>query len=238
MKDFDLEILERKNIYKIQDELFQNIQDKVLAEVKDFDLEKLERKNIYNIQDHLFEDIQNKVMAEVKGFDIENLERKNIYKVSDQVFENIQNRVVAEVKGDAKTPIFKMNWAYAAAASLAMIFGGTFIYNNISNQNENTTKQAVVAQTPKTDSQIAYETLQEDLTSIENTNQIAENQTVKPVVKNEVEDVQTTPKVKTVTASTKLNEKQMNEYLDSFTSSEIADLASNSTQDVYLDLYN
>ena len=56
MKDFDLEILERKNIYKIQDELFQNIQDKVLAEVKDFDLEKLERKNIYKVQDHLFEE--------------------------------------------------------------------------------------------------------------------------------------------------------------------------------------
>jgi hypothetical protein len=33
-------------------------------------------------------------------------------------------------------------------------------------------------------------------------------------------------------------ETRMNEYLDSFSNSEIAELASNSTQDVYLDLYN
>ena len=47
MKDFDLDKLERKNIYKLPENIFENIQDKVLSEMKGFDLEKLERKNIY-----------------------------------------------------------------------------------------------------------------------------------------------------------------------------------------------
>ncbi|WP_312075099.1 hypothetical protein [Chryseobacterium sp.] len=238
MKDFDLENLERKNIFKTEDNLFQNIQDKVLAEVNDFDLEKLERKNIYKVQETLFETIQNRVMAEVNTFDIENLERKNIYKVSDNLFETVQNRVVAEVKANEKTPIIKLNWAYAAAASLALIFGGTFIYNSISGSSENTTANALAAETPKSESEIAYQTLQADLTSVEGDNQIAENQNTKPVVSQAMQTENTSKNVKTVTASAKQTEKQMNEYLDSFTSSEIADLASNSSQDVYLDLYN
>jgi len=41
MRDFDLEKLERKNIYKMPDNTFESIQDKVLSQVKDFDLEKL-----------------------------------------------------------------------------------------------------------------------------------------------------------------------------------------------------
>ncbi len=41
--------------------------------------------------------------------------------------------------------------------------------------------------------------------------------------------------VKTVTGK---EETRMNDYLDSFSNTEIAELASNSTQDVYLDLYN
>ncbi len=238
MKDFDLENLERKNIFKTEDNLFQNIQDKVLGEVKDFDLEKIERKNIYKVQDGLFEAVQNRVVAEVTGFDVENLERKNIYKVSDNLFETVQNRVLAEVEANEKTPVFKLNWAYAAAASLALIFGGTFVYNSISNSSGDKTANTLAAETPKKESEIAYETLQADLTYVEKSNQIAENQNRKPVVNNAMQSPQNERSVKTVTASAKKTEKQMNDYLDSFTSSEIADLASNSGQDVYLDLYN
>lgn len=238
MKDFDLDKLERKNIFKVEDNLFQNIQSKVLGEVKDFDLEELERTNIYAVPENLFENIQNSVMAKVEGFDIENLDRKNIYSVSENIFETVQNRVLAEVQADQKTPVIKLNWAYAAAASVVLFFGGTFLYNSYSEDSPNTTANALAAETPKKESQIAYETLQADLTSIESSNQIADNQNTKPVVSNAVQNVQTERKAKAVTASAKQTEKQMNEYLDSFSSSEIADLASNSNQDVYLDLYN
>lgn len=266
MKDFDIEKLERKNMYSVPDNLFQNIQNQVLTEVNSFDIEKLERKNIYSVSDDLFENIQNSVMAEINGFNIENLERKNIYKVSDNLFENIQNNVMAELKGvdveslerkniyktpenvfdsiqskvlseikvEKKAPIIRLNWAYTAAACLALVFGGSLVYNGIS---EDAPVNTIADVTPKKESQIAYETLQADLTSVENSNQIAEDQNIKPSVSTASQNGDT-ENVKTVNASLKQTEKQMNEYLDSFTSSEIADLAVNGNQDVYLDLYN
>lgn len=266
MKDFDIEKLERKNMYSVPDNLFKNIQNTVLTEVNSFDIEKLERKNIYSFSDDLFENIQNNVMAEINGFNIENLECKDIYKVSDKLFENIQNNVIAELKGfdvesferkniyktpenlfdnihskvlseikiEKKAPIIRLNWAYTAAACLALVFGGSLVYNGIS---EDIPGNTIAEITPKKESQIAYETLQADLTSVENSNQIAEDQNIKPSVTTVSQD-DNTKNVKTKNASLKQTEEQMNEYLDSFTSSEIEDLAVNGYQDVYLDLYN
>ena len=93
---------------------------------------------------------------------------------------------------------------------------------------------------PKTESEVAYETLKSDLTSVENNYQTVENQNGKDVYASQAEKV--TEKIseapKPAKATTKKEEIQMNEYLDSFSNSEIAELASNSTQDVYLDIYN
>jgi len=44
--------------------------------------------------------------------------------------------------------------------------------------------------------------------------------------------------VKTQKAVKAATEVEMNEYLEALTSSEIAELAANSSQDVYLDLFN
>lgn len=241
MKDFDLDKLERKNIYKVPENMFENIQDRVVGRVNDFDLDNLERKNIYTVPDHLFEDIQMKVLSAVSDFDVENLERKNIYQVPDKMFENIQSRVLAEIKADSKTPIFKLNWGYAAAASLALIFGSTFLYNSFSdsNINQGATENYATASAPKKESVIAYETLQSDLTSVENTNQTIDNQQTSPQIRT-VADVpqDRVEKTQTIKPVSKKTEAQMNEYLESLTSSEIAELANNSSQDVYLDLYN
>lgn len=241
MKDFDLDKLERKNIYKVPENIFENIQDSVVGRVNDFDLDNLERKNIYTVPDHLFEDIQMRVLSKVSDFDVENLERKNVYQVSDKLFENIQNRVLAEIKADRKTPIFKLNWGYAAAASLALIFGSTFLYNSFSdsNINEGTTENYATASAPKKESVIAYETLQSDLTSVENTNQTIDNQQTSPQIRTVADVPQNrVEKIQTIKPVSKKTEAQMNEYLESLTSSEIAELANNSSQDVYLDLYN
>ncbi|MEI7487208.1 MAG: hypothetical protein WCJ72_07315 [Chryseobacterium sp.] len=177
----------------------------------------------------------------MKEFDIEKLERKNIYKVPDNLFENIQEKVMNEVKATKKAPIFKLNWAYAAASSLALIFGATFVFN----QNDDSAKDAgnsgakyvADTQAPKSESEIAYETLKSDLTSVEKNNQTVVNQNSRSFVSQDIEtkEVSTTKTVKPVS---KKAETQMNEYLDSFSNSEISELASNSTQDVYLDLYN
>lgn len=180
----------------------------------------------------------------MKEFDIEKLERKNIYKVPDNMFENIQESVLNDIKISNKAPVFKMGWMYAAAASLALIFGATYVFYSDNNSVEQAlnSKTGYVANNgeQKTESEIAYETLKSDLTSVENNNQTVENQKSKHVYatkENKVaEKVPATSKP--VKAAAKKEEMQMNEYLDSFSNSEIAELASNSTQDVYLDLYN
>ena len=241
MKDFDLDKLERKNIYKVPENMFENIQDRVLGQVNDFDLDNLERKNIYQVHDHIFENIQKNVMERVNGFDLEKLERKNIYTVPENMFENIQDSVLTGIKADKKAPIFKLNWGYAAAASLALIFGSTFLYNSFSdsNKDQDFTENYATNSTPKKESEIAYETLKSDLTSIENNDQTNDNQQINPQIRT-VADIpqKTEAKPQTVKPVSKKTEAQMAEYLDSFSNSEITELANNSTQDVYLDLYN
>lgn len=178
----------------------------------------------------------------MKEFDIEKLERKNIYTVPENLFENIQDKVMNDIKPEQKkpAPVFKLNWMYAAAASLALIFGVTFIYNS---NNDSVNKNQVYAyhkDEPKTDAELAYETLKSDLTSVENNNQTVDNQknNISLAVKSEGGSEKETVSQKIVKPVTKKEETRMNEYLDSFSNSEIAELASNSTQDVYLDLYN
>ena len=180
----------------------------------------------------------------MKEFDIEKLERKNIYTVPDNMFENIQEKVLNDIKTSKQAPVFKLNWMYAAAASLALIFGATYVFNSDNDSAEQTlntkTEYAANNGEPKTDSELAYETLKSDLTSVENNNQTVENQKGKDIYASKggevTEKVSETPKP--VKATSKKEEIQMNEYLDSFSNSEIAELASNSTQDVYLDIYN
>ncbi|WP_238586924.1 hypothetical protein [Chryseobacterium sp. Leaf405] len=209
-------------------------------DMKDFDLEKLERKNIYKVPENLFENIQGKVLSGMNDFDLEKLERKNIYAVPENFFETVQENVINSVMPVKKAPIFKLNWAYAAAASLALIFGATFVFNN-TNDSTAEQKYAVNEQKPKTESQMAYETLESDLTSVENNNQTVRNQENKKAVaanNDRAERVNDNENNKTVETVSTQKEGQMNEYLDSFSTSEISELASNSTQDVYLDVYN
>jgi hypothetical protein len=237
MENFDLDNLERKNIYKVPENLFESIQENVLSGVKDFDLEKLERKNIYKVPENMFETIQDRVLSGVQGFDLDKLERKNIYKISEGVFETVQENVLNEIKAEKKTPIFKLNWGYAVAASVALIFGVTFVYNSNSSVNgDSVNRYANNREVPKKESQLAYETLASDLTSVENANQTIESQmNIKPVVSQVVNNNSENQNKKSVKAA---NDIHMNEYLESLTNSEIAELANNSSQDVYLDLYN
>ncbi|WP_326981553.1 hypothetical protein VUJ46_15060 [Chryseobacterium sp. MYb264] len=210
--------------------------------MKDFDLEKLERKNIYKVPENLFESVQGKVLSEINDFDLEKLERKNIYSVPENLFEQVQENVMNTVLPRKKSPIFNMNWAYAAAASVALIFGTTFVLNN---DNSNTSgepdKLALVDQKPKTESEMAYETLESDLSSVEeNTKTARVQENKKSFYANNKANLKAKNEVKTQTVKpvSKQTETQMNEYLDAFSNSEISDLASNSTQDVYLDIYN
>lgn len=177
----------------------------------------------------------------MKEFDLEKLERKNIYKVPDDIFSTVQERVMNDVKANKKAPIFKLNWIYAVAASLALIFGITFVLSSDEVTKDSDNSEEIYAQnrqTPKMESEIAYETLKSDLTSVENNNQIAVYQVNEKPVNTQKNEIKNASRRQTVKAVSKKNETRINEYMDSFSNSEIAELANNSPQDVYLDLYN
>lgn len=209
--------------------------------MKEFDIEKLERKNIYTVPENMFEKLQGRVLSGLNDFDLEKLERKNIYAVSDNLYENVQSHVINKVLPVKKAPVFRLSWAYAAAASLALIFGATFVFNSDDETKEKAALDApyvASSQEPKTESEIAYETLKSDLTSVENNDQTVTKQSQNKSFAKEKSGKEQKKETQAVKSVSKQQEAQMNEYLDSFSNSEISELASNSTQDVYLDLYN
>ncbi|WP_449400076.1 hypothetical protein [Chryseobacterium wanjuense] len=186
---------------------------------------------------------RSKVLSGINDFDLEKLERKNIYTVPENLFDNIQENVMIHVRPAKKAPVFKLNWGYAMAASLALVFGSIFVLDSVNDTKDPADSQASYAsnsQEPKTESEVAYETLKSDLTSVENNNQTVESQDNNKsfAQDNSTGEQKTETETKTVKPVSKQQETQINEYLDSFTNSEITELASNSTQDVYLDLYN
>lgn len=184
----------------------------------------------------------------MKNLDIEHLERKNIYKVPEEsFFAEIQANVLKETAPKKETKTVKLNWMYAAAAAIAMVFGATFVINQnekaepqnftateISNQNTSIVNNSESIIKPYSEAKIAYQTLNNDLTSIE-VNDPKESETKVKVADNtETKTVAT----KNVQTAVQTPEVQVDQLLSSFTSTELADLGKNAEQDIYLDLYN
>ncbi|MCQ4035811.1 hypothetical protein [Kaistella montana] len=184
----------------------------------------------------------------MKNLDIENLERKNIYKVPDEsFFAEMQAKVLQETAPKKETKVVKLNWVYAAAAAVAMVFGITFVMN----QNETTANQNLMTtqvsnekadavsvsesiDKPENEATIAYQTLQNDLTSTEEIHPKEDEAQVKVVDHQETKAVA----AKNVKTAVQTPEVQVDQILSSFTSAELADLGNNAEQDIYLDLYN
>lgn len=184
----------------------------------------------------------------MKNLDIEHLERKNIYKVPEEsFFGEIQANVLKETAPKKETKTVKLNWMYAAAAAMAMVFGATFVINQnekaepqnftateISNQNTSVVNNSESIIKPYSEAKIAYQTLNDDLTSIE-VNDPKESKTIINVAQNaETKRVAS----KNIQAAVQTPEVQVDQLLSSFTSTELADLGKNAEQDIYLDLYN
>lgn len=179
----------------------------------------------------------------MKNFDIENIERKNIYKTPEDLFEKIQDKVLQEIPQQKEGKIIKLNWVYATAAAIAMIFGVTFIVNQNQDQTTNYVSSANAGNIRvnntqsiskvETEATAAYQTLQQDLTSVAEEHQKVNRTPVsfasKVVVENKVPE--RAPEVQN-------SEYQVEQILTDFTNADLADLGKNAEQDVYLDLYN
>lgn len=179
----------------------------------------------------------------MKNLDIEKLERKNSYEVPNDFFTKMQENVLKETTQKKEAKIFKLNWAYSAAAAVALFFGITFFVNQnnndasnaknaIANNNSSAIRSTLPNNKVKTEEAIAYENFEQDLTSVvekDQTNEVAiaststnENQPAEVIKKEAVKN----------------SEIQVDQILANFTSAELADLGKNTEQDIYLDLYN
>lgn len=171
----------------------------------------------------------------MKDFDIDKLERKNIYTAPENFFSEMQANVLQQTIPQKKGRIISLNWAYAAAAAVALIFSSTFLVGEDEPQTEfvaqkATNTEALPVAEPK-EATIAYKTLAEDLTSVTADNQKVNAAPPKIVAKAKTEKIET-PRV-----TAPAPEVQVDQILANITSAELAVLARNVEQDVYLDLY-
>lgn len=178
----------------------------------------------------------------MENLDIEKLERKNVYKVPENFFAEMQQKVLAETAPKKEARIFKINWAYSAAAAVTLLFGITFFVtqnddventqNVLANNSSSSANNAVTVQ-QKEDAAIAYKTFEKDLTSVTENNQKGEQAEIATVSEKTAQS--NTPNKKEVTATP---EVQVDQILANFTSTELAAVSKNTEQDIYLDLYN
>ncbi len=177
----------------------------------------------------------------MKDFDLDNLKRENVFTTPDGFFEDMQNKVLQEVIPAPRGKIIKLNWAYAAAASVALIFGVTKFVNSdpreeqelitqTDSQQEALKSYSLNDDKPQKEEAVALQVLEEDLTSVA---QVYQKQNAKQEVIANSKNSQTT-----VRTAAQNPEVQVDQILSSFTSAEMADIGRNTEQDIYLDLYN
>lgn len=175
----------------------------------------------------------------MKDFDIEKLERKNIYRTPDNFFADMQANVLREVAPAPQAKVISLNWAYAAAVAVATIFGVTFMMNQDEAEPQIVQNDQQVSPPPSAriieetvpEATLAYQTFEEDLTSVETDNQ---KDVAAPTM---IAAKQKSEKIEVAKSTAVSPEVQVDQILANISLAELADLGKNAEQDVYLDLY-
>ena len=180
----------------------------------------------------------------MKEFDIEKLKRENIFKTPAGFFEDMQNKVLQEVAPVQRGNIIKLNWAYGAAAAIALLIGVSVFFNSgDSAEQESFAKTALrknneVTYTlsddkPKIEDAIVLPVIEQDLPSVAEIVKKSQANSISVSEKDAVTFAARKEKSKTPNP-----EVQVDQILATFTSAEMADVGRNTEQDIYLDLYN
>lgn len=195
----------------------------------------------------------------MENFDIEQLERKNIYRTPDDLFALLQENVLKHTVGAEIKPLIterpaakNTNWWYAAAAALIMLFGlGAYFGLNNSGHEDTVAKE-----TPKPEPVVKA-----DATANQPVMAIAETKVMEPVMtetpyikeiahpkiaaKAELAVVHpkvvaktTKQKAATIVKAVSAPAQVTEDILASLSKEEIASLARETEDDVYLELYN
>ncbi|MDP2453011.1 MULTISPECIES: hypothetical protein [unclassified Kaistella] len=175
----------------------------------------------------------------MKDFDIEKLKRENVFTQPNGFYEDMQSNVLQKVKPVSRGKIINLNWAYGAAAAVALLVGVSVVMN----QDPIVETQSITKVVPTTNSLpndkiqkeevVALQTLEKDLTSIEQTHP---KESTKSDMISKKGNVSFADQKNQKT--TQNPEVQVDQILASFTSAELADVGRNTEQDIYLDLYN
>jgi hypothetical protein len=185
----------------------------------------------------------------MENFDIEKISRETPYYLPKDTFKTMQSDVLKKTLNMRQAPIFNLKWVYLMAAIVLLIVGANFLIrtsvkkDNLENvqlisKNEIILHQNKMAQTFVNPN---HETVQKNENSQNKNFEDASDLTSVPV-SHLIVKKQPSNNVNLATANNlKGNpptEAQIDEVLDSFSSSEIASLSNDTEQDVYLDLYN
>ncbi len=183
----------------------------------------------------------------MKNLDIEKLARKNIYTTPPDFFSEVQGNVLKAIRESNEvvaTPIIgrsrNTTW-YAAAAALALIIGGTFVYNAGSDAENSIVNNSVINDhTRVANSEVYPDATSQTLPASENYAVPAEDLTLAENQYQKAGQPQTNtakPSGKMVIAAGPRADVKMDMILDEFSAEDIAALSMNAEQDVYLDLY-
>ena len=185
----------------------------------------------------------------MKNFDLDQIKNRQLQEMPADFYEKMQQNVLDKTILKKKTfeigKKSKFNWYYAVAASLALVFGGTYVFNNEEVvENPQLTQKEKVATTLPEQNNVA-EANTPALTTAE------PHKNSEPILLKQKETINNnTPKQKILAKSEIKNnnpadptkastpEDQIDFILANFSAEELATLAKNSDQDVYLDLYN
>ena len=182
----------------------------------------------------------------MKNFDLDQIKNRQLQEMPNHFYEKMQQNVLDKtiLKNDSfeigKKSNF--NWYYAAAASLAILFGGTYFLNNedvIENSLLRTT-ETVSENNPEQNSSGTNTQVLAITQPIEYTETTPEIH-MENIVNNTPKQGKIPKKDNKKAIKTKKISKpedQIDFLLENFTAEEIAFLAKNSDKDVYLDLYN
>ncbi len=195
----------------------------------------------------------------MKNFDIENLERKNIYKTPANFLDKVQENVLEKISTETATPqsakVFKLNWVYAVAASLTVLFGMVAFFNFEENDSKQLAEQIIdtvyasnnnpqenlidnenILPNHQPENITSTETNQTRNTTIKNTS-ISNTKSVSNVQYANQQNKATTKKVEKQLQPAS-SEAQLDQVMKELSNTEIADIGKAAEQDVYLDLYN
>lgn len=220
--------------------------------MKNFDIENLERRNVYKTPEGFLDQLQGNVLQKIGPFsqDIENLERKNIYATPTGFFDEVQQNVMQQVTpsiGKRSGKLVRMNWMYAAAASITVFFGliyfvntdqneGTSIIGNetaIANIENTASGSAVQENRPQKEAAVAYEVLKQDMKTV------PDEKPEMPAKPTKIASQDHAGLAAQKPAMADQNpEFQVDQILSDFSMSELATVGRNAEQDLYLDLYN